>query len=173
MEAAQQSIEVAVSEGSTSDKKSPRSLRRVAMDCLARREHSFFELKHKLQTKFPSKNAAEIQQEVERLRDENLQSDKRFVESFVRYRKSRGFGYLAIRESLRGKFVSEALIEQYLLADDEEWTTILQTIVERRLPETNCLLFGSKDHLRMVRFLRGRGFTQTQIQKTLHGFLAA
>ena len=141
------------------------------MDCLARREHSFFELKQKLQSKFPDKDPAEIKREIERLKDENLQSDKRFVESFVRYRKSKGFGFLAIRESLRSKFVAEGVIEQYLAADDEDWTVILQSVIQRRLSNSR-LTFGSKDHLRLVRFLQGRGFSQTQIQQSLSPYIS-
>lgn len=153
--------------------KSPRSLRRVAMDCLARREHSFFELKQKLQSKFPDKDPAEIQQELERLRNDNLQSDKRFAESFVRYRKTRGFGYLAIRESLRKKYVPESLIEEYLFADDEDWQLILQEVVNRKLSGQKFLRFGSKEHLRIVRFLLGRGFPQAVIQSSLHNYLSS
>jgi len=141
------------------------------MDCLARREHSFFELKQKLQNKLPTTGPDEIQQELERLRDENLQSDTRFVESFVRYRKSRGFGYLSIRDNLRSKFVAEALIERHLFVDDQEWTLILQALVMRRLSGRSVLQFGSKEHLRMVRFLRGRGFSQPQIQSSLSSYL--
>ncbi|MBT8145945.1 MAG: recombination regulator RecX [Gammaproteobacteria bacterium] len=172
MEVAQGSIDALAGESRPSSRKSPRSVRRVAMDCLARREHSLFELKRKLQSKFPDKEPAEIQRELERLRDENLQSDKRFVECFVRYRKSRGFGFLAIRESLRSKFVSEGVIEQYLSADDDEWTAILRSIIQRRLPG-NRLKFGSKDHLRLVRFLQGRGFSQTQIQQSLSPYISS
>ena len=173
MEVMQESVEAVISEAKLVSRKSPRSLRRAAMDCLARREHSFFELKQKLQNKFPDKHPADVQQELERLRDENLQSDKRFVESYVRYRKSRGFGYLAIRESLRRKFVSDALIEQYLFVDDEEWMIILSAIVERKLSGRNQLQIGCKEHLRMVRFLQGRGFLQSQIQHSLRGYLSS
>jgi regulatory protein len=153
--------------------KSPRSFRRVAMDCLARREHSFFELKQKLQTKFPHKDPLEIQRELERLREENLQSDKRFVESFVRHRKSRGFGMLSIRESLRSKFVAESLIEQHLFADDDDWKRILDSLIERRLNGHSVLAFGGKQHLRMVRFLLARGFSQLEIRHALNPFLTS
>jgi len=173
MEVAQESVEAIGVEAGLSAKKSPRSLRRVAMDCLARREHSFFELKQKLQKKLPDKDPADIQRELERLRDENLQSDKRFVESFVRYRKSRGFGYLAIRESLRSKFVSEALIEQFLIVDDDEWMNILLSTVSRRMAGQRLLQFGSKEHLRLVRFLQGRGFSQSQIKNSLVCYLSS
>lgn len=172
MEVAQENVVSVDCNAAPSTRKGPRSVRRVAMDCLARREHSFFELKQKLQNKFPDKSPEEIQHELGRLREENLQSDTRFVESFVRYRKSRGFGYLAIRDGLRSKFVAEALIDRYLFADDEDWRFILEAIISRRLTGRNDLQFGSREHLRMMRFLQGRGFSLTQIQNSLAPYLS-
>lgn len=136
----------------------PRSIRRVAMDCLARREHSFFELKQKLQIKLPQEDPQAIQLELECLREQNLQSDCRFAEAFVRYRKNKGFGYLHIRDTLRARFVSEDLINQYLRNDDEEWLDVIHSLVQKRLTHMQSSHFGSKDHLKIARFLHSRGF---------------
>ena len=76
------------------------TLRRAALDYLARREYSFYELNKKLYSKFPTFEVGIILDVVRALRAENLQSDERFVESYSRYRKSRGFGYKHIRHSL-------------------------------------------------------------------------
>ena len=151
--------------------KSPRSVRRVAMDCLARREHPFFELKQKLQIKLPDKNNAEILSELEKLREQNLQSDKRFAESFVRYRKSRGFGYLHIREDLRRRFVSEDLIGQILIDDDQDWMVMIHDIVIKRLSQTKPVRFGSLEHQKIERFLRSRGFQHFLSRKVLAKFV--
>ncbi|MBL4819783.1 MAG: regulatory protein RecX [Gammaproteobacteria bacterium] len=147
--------------------KSPRSVRRVAMDCLARREHSFFELKTKLQQKLPFVDPEEIQQELEKLRQQNLQNDKRFVESFIRYRKSRGFGYLHIRQDLRNRFVSESLISQHLFDDDEDWLSLVNKLISKRLPDRQTLEYGSKAHRKIVRFLNSRGFQLALTQAVL------
>lgn len=165
---------MAPSAGLTDDSraKSPRSLRRAAMDCLARREHSFFELKQKLQSKFPERGPDEIRHELERLRDENLQSDKRFVESFIRSRKSRGYGYQVIREELRRRFVAEVLIDSFLQADDEDWLFILNRLIEKRLDQVESMEFGSRGHLRLVRFLQRRGFAPRAIQAALMPYLS-
>jgi len=146
---------------------SPRSVRRVAMDCLARREHSFFELKKKLQLKFPDKSIVEIQQELEKLRDENLQSDKRFVESYVRYRKSRGFGYLHIRNELRSKYVADVLIDQLLFVDDSDWLEIINNLVAKRARQSQQLTSGSKDYFKIIRYLEQRGFPLNLTEKVL------
>jgi len=150
---------------------SPRSLRRAAMDCLARREHSFFELKQKLQLRYSDRSPAEIQDTVERLRQENLQSDRRFVESYVRTRKNLGYGYAAIRDELRRRFVAEALIDQFLHKDDGDWEVILGSLVERRLQDPDNFKFGSKQHLRLARFLQRRGFSQASIRDSLAPYL--
>ncbi|MEY3033120.1 MAG: hypothetical protein RLZZ622_1595 [Planctomycetota bacterium] len=152
---------------------SPRSLRRAAMDCLARREHSYFELKQKLQLKFPERDSEEIRLELERLRAENLQSDRRFVDAFVRARKSRGYGFQIIREELRQRFVAEELIAEFLINDDEEWNEVLDQLIHRRVPASSAIQFGSREHLRLVRFLRGRGFSHSAIQHRLARYLAA
>jgi len=151
--------------------KSPRCLRRAAMDCLARREHSFFELKLKLQRRFPETDVDEIRQQVERLREENLQSDRRFAEAFVRSKKERGYGFTYIREELRRRFVAENLIDQLLLEEDAEWPDILHKLILRRLPESSVLHYGSRDHQRLFRFLQRRGFPQTLIRTSMSPFL--
>ena len=150
----------------------PRSLRRAAMDCLARREHSFFELKQKLQRKFPERDPEEIQREVERLREENLQSDRRFTEAFVRNRKVRGYGYPIIREELRRRFVSDTLIDHFLHVDDDEWSEILTGLIAKRMQRDGKLDFGSKQHRRLLRFLQQRGFGQAEIQDSLGPYMA-
>ena len=57
------------------------------MDLLARREHSFFELKQKLLIKYPELNPSNLDLALNQLQCENLISDERFTESYIRYRK--------------------------------------------------------------------------------------
>jgi regulatory protein len=141
------------------------------MDCLARREHSFFELRKKLQTKLPDSSVSEIEREITRLRDENLQSDKRFVEAFVRYRKSKGFGYLHIKEQLRSRFVAETLIDEYLCNDEAHWEELIERVIEKKLSGEYQLEFGGSRHRKIIRFLEGRGFQQSNIRKALARYL--
>lgn len=140
------------------------------MDCLARREHSFFELKQKLQARLPDRNADEIQSELERLREENLQSDKRFVESFVRYRKSRGFGYLHIRNDLRHRFVADGLIDEVLFEDDTDWQLMAEALIQQRMTGDQ-LTRDSREHRRLARFLQARGFSPELVLRVLQSYL--
>jgi regulatory protein len=139
-------------------------LRRAAMDFLARREHSFFELAEKLSMRFPDEELMRIESVLEDLAAENLQSDARFVEAWSRYRKSRGFGYHHIRQDLLQRRVSGELIDQHLFTDDECWQQMASMLVRRRTLNSSKFEFGSAQHRRLVRFLESRGFGSREIQ---------
>jgi|TARA_B100000959_G_scaffold181446_1_gene189774 regulatory protein len=141
--------------------------RRAAMDFLARREHSHYELQQKLAAKFPDADHSVLLSAIERLRQENLQSDERFTEAFIRYRKSRGFGMRHIQQDLKLRGVDDRLLEKYLFEDDEDWMKIVQGLVVKKLGNVQKLEFGDSAHRRLVRFLESRGFQSTQIQYAL------
>ena len=142
-------------------------LRRAAMDFLARREHSLLELQRKLTQKFPDQDRDLIDQVLDDLRSENLQSDERFVESYVRYRRSRGFGYLHIKADIQARGVSESLVDHYLHHDDDGWLLSVEELLNRKLGEQGRLEFGSKEHRKILRFLESRGFTASQIRRAV------
>lgn len=146
-------------------------LRRAAMDYLARREHSLFELSQKLGKKYPETERALLLDVLEALKSENLQSDERFTESYVRYRKSRGFAYLHIKADLSERRVNDSLIAKYLLVDDEDWQLLAGQLVAKKLQHQASISFGSKTHRKLVRFLESRGFPSIIIRKTLEKHL--
>lgn len=137
------------------------------MDFLARREHSYFELQQKLSLKFPVANSHTLTAVLLSLREENLQSDERFTESYVRYRKSRGFGYMHIRTDLVVRRIESATIEKYLHPDDEDWLTLASTLVSKKLKLDGSLKFGCKQHRRLTRLLESRGFSSMEIRRAL------
>lgn len=140
------------------------------MDFLARREHSFYELIQKLTKKFPETDSGLLKEVIETLRAENLQSDDRFAESYVRYRKSKGFGYRHIRADLSSRKVSGSIIHLYLLEDDD-WGSMVGELIEKKLAGKRKIEYGGKDHRRLMTFLSGRGFTGEQIRKGLEIYL--
>jgi regulatory protein len=142
------------------------------MDCLARREHSFYELQQKLCKKYPDVSPDKINSVLEVLRIENLQSDERFVESYVRYRKSRGFGYLHIKSDLSARRVNEALIDSYLVPDDSQ-DEMIQSLVLKKLNGERSLVYGCKLHRKIANFLQSRGFTHEQVRKGLDPWLVS
>lgn len=146
-------------------------LRRAAMDYLARREHSFYELTQKLNKKFPETDSDLLVAVLDVLKTENLQSDERFTESYVRYRKSRGFAYLHIRADLAGRRVSETVIGKYLIKTDEDWQISADQLAVKKLRSKEPLSFGSKEHRRLSRFLVSRGFSPIEVRKALEKHL--
>ena len=100
------------------------------------------------------------------LQDDKLQSDDRFVESFVRYRKSRGFGLLHIQADLQARGIEDQLWHTHLHSDDDDWRVIASDLVQRKLGG-RALVFQSREHRRLVRFLQSRGFTTEQIRRAV------
>ena len=142
-------------------------LRRAAMDYLARREHSYYELSQKLLGKFPDASGELIDEVLSRLRDQTLQSDERFTKAYIRYRKTKGFAYLHIKADLVQRKVPLPIINAYLYEDDADWNQIALTLVQKRLGEDGKLEFGSKLHRRLARLLESRGFNQLESRRVL------
>ncbi len=107
----------------------PKVIRRAAIDLLARREHGFVELKRKLALRFPYDL---LEQELIRLREQGLQNDARFVESYVYSRKQKGYGPVRIRSELNQKCIDNEVINQYLCEDEDSWTKLACDIRTRK-----------------------------------------
>lgn len=139
---------------------SANELRAFAYRLLGRREYSVFELRQRLLQKWGE--AADIgvlaDDLLEALVQENLLSDERFVESFVRSRVSRHQGPLKIRAALREKGVDDALISAELDARSETWVDLAAEWLGRQ--HHGPLDFETRGKL--YRRLANRGFTHTQ-----------
>ena len=142
------------------------ALRRRAMDLLARREHSRGELARKLRDRFPQADPESVEEVLARLADENLQSDRRFAEEYVRMRMRRGFGWLRIRADLQARGVDGDIVAE-LSRPDEEWLTLAENLAASRLRGDAGLAPGGRDHQRIFRFLQNRGFPAEIAHKSL------
>lgn len=138
-------------------------LRLAAMDYLARREHSAQELCDKLSGRCD--DSLIVRQVVERLSEQGLQSDERFVESFVRSRIQQGKGPLRITQELRHKGISGLLVESGLDGFGANWNQLAQEVRAKRFGI--CLPEDLKDKARQLRFLQYRGFTTDQAYASL------
>ena len=139
------------------------AIRRAAMDLLARREHSFQELTEKLRTRFPDED---VIPPLEKLREENLQSDQRYLEAYVRYRSNRGFGPLKIEAELYPKGLDSAQVREALYSEEYDWTELCRAAKEKRFG--NIDLSEPKERAKCQRFLQGRGFGFDQIRACLN-----
>ncbi|MCP3908778.1 MAG: regulatory protein RecX [Oceanicoccus sp.] len=145
----------------------PVDIRRAAMNFLARREHAFQELVDKLSTKFlryadygytfEKDSLLElIVEQIFALKNENLQSDERYVESFINGRKSAGKGPVRIRRELEQKQVSSFLINTYLEAVNDQWGSLATEAYLKKFGDSESKDF--KEKAKRTRFLVYRGF---------------
>lgn len=130
-----------------------------ALNLLTRRDHSRMELQQKLGRK--NYTTEDIEPVLDRLSSAGLLDDQRFAESYLRYRRSRGFGPMRIRMELQTKGITESMIAEVIQMTDNAWFTDVRNVWQKqfkgRLPADNS------ERARQMRFLYNRGFTQEQI----------
>jgi regulatory protein len=133
-------------------------VRKSAMDLLARREHSSYELSTKLERRF---EGALISQEVQKLSNEGLQSDQRFAEAFIRSRVQKGHGPAKIRFDLSQRRVNGVNVDQIFQDLDVNWYDQIEAVV---LKKFGSMCFDDKSQRdKAVRFLMSRGFVSSDI----------
>lgn len=124
-----------------------------AMNMLSRREQSRRELANKLNVRFDQDIVDRVLDELQR---EGLQSDDRFVESFVSARVQRGQGPLKISYELKQKGICSDVIAAQLDVYTGEWLQLARDALYRK--------FGAhppadhKEKQKRQRFVAGRGF---------------
>jgi len=132
----------------------PIKIRHTALDLLARREHSRLELKQKLLLRGFLEE--EIENILEILAKENLQSDKRFAENYIRSRVSRGFGLIYIKNDLRYRGVSAEIIEEILESQNIDWPALAKAVWQKKYGQSASQ--KPQDKIKQMNFLRQRGF---------------
>jgi regulatory protein len=141
----------------------PADVRIAAMDLLSRREHARRELKQKLKKRFQDEEL--IEQQLDRLSEENLQSDTRYAESFLRQRINRGQGPMRIRQEMRQKGISDSEIESAMAEEQPDWYALAEATYHRKfgaLPPEEI-----KEKARRSRFMQYRGFALEHYQHLL------
>jgi len=129
------------------------------MRLLAAREHSQHELRRKLTQKGHELEAAE--RAIAQLAEQDLQSDERFIESFVNSHQVRGKGPKRIQLELQQHQLPEYLVEQYLDMANAVWRESAAQVRTKKfghdLPE------DYKERMKQAKFLEYRGFTHEHI----------
>lgn len=140
----------------------PAAVRRAAMDLLARREHGVQELARKLQQRGAGQELVTV--ELEKLQNEGLLSEQRYLESYIRSRGLSGRGPLRIREELSQRGLSRQDIDNALDEADIDWQVQLQELWQRKFGEKPV---DQKAYARQVRFLLYRGYPMDWVQRVL------
>ncbi|MFJ4458238.1 recombination regulator RecX [Pseudomonas sp. NPDC089392] len=143
----------------------PVAIRRTAMDLLARREHGRVELTRKLRQRGASDEL--IEPELDRLAEEGLLSEARYLESFIRYRSGSGYGPARIREELGQRGLARADIDEALRESEVDWGERMHDVWQRKFA-------GQRPHdprsrAQQTRFLAYRGFPMDMIGRLLSG----
>jgi len=111
-----------------------KTIRLKAMDLLARREHSVKELVRKLSERFEDDEL--INEVVQQLAEDNLVSNSRFAEMFVRSRISRHCGQVRIENDLRERGVSDQLIAAALEEAGQDWFQLIRELSLKKYANT-------------------------------------
>lgn len=135
------------------------------MDLLARREHGRVELTRKLR----QRGAADelIEPALDRLAEEGLLSEARYLESFIRYRSSAGYGPMRIREELGQRGLNRGDIDQALRESEVNWAAQLQDVWQRKFAGQRPQ--DPRSRAQQTRFLVYRGFSMDMIGRLLSG----
>lgn len=139
--------------------KSSPSIRNAAMDFLARREHSAFELEQKLSKRFDDINA--IRATITKLQSDGLQSDRRFAEHYIQARVNKGFGQRKIQQELKLRGIVESCISEVFAEKKIDWLILLLQLYERKYGQQAPENLEQK--ARCQRFLLSRGFSFDQL----------
>lgn len=131
----------------------------TAIRLLARREHSALELQRKLQQRDYPLDL--IKQQLAKLMQQDLLSEKRFIESYIRARRNKGYGPVRIKMELQQRGIKPEDIELYLNATDADWLRLSEQVRQKRFGKKIPADFAEK--ARQMRFLQYRGFIATQL----------
>lgn len=141
----------------------PADIRLAAMNLLARREHSRGELRSKLQRRFG--DGQQLKTQLQKLADENLQSDQRFAESFARMRAGRGYGPARVRQDMREKNLSDSDIARAFEAAELDWNALAEQALYKKFGREQPA--DLREKARRIRFMQYRGFSADHFQHLL------
>ncbi len=138
------------------------SPRKIALDILARREHSVAELREKLSSRAEHHEwePDEIEATLEALINDGLLSEERFVTAFVGSYTRRGHGPVWLRAELERRGITGEAIAKALATADTDWRAAAADVRRKRFGDPPPADF--RERAKQARFLQYRGFTAEQ-----------
>ncbi|MEH6469485.1 MAG: regulatory protein RecX [Porticoccus sp.] len=136
------------------------TIRLRAMGLLARREHSHLELYRKLADRFPE-HVDLLDQVLDGLQQDNLQSDVRFAEAFVSSRVRKGQGPHRISMELQQRGLNKLLAERAVVESGTDWMLLADEVMAKKYGKKPCNDFS--ELAKRSKFLQYRGFNTDQI----------
>ena len=134
-----------------------------ACDFLARREHSRKELKYKLGRSCQDESL--IDELLAKLSEEGLQSDERFIESFIHHRVNKGQGPIKIEQELHQRGIEKNVIGKFLYSGSINWQALAAEVRAKKFGE--AIPGDYQNKAKQSRFLYSRGFGSEVINRIL------
>ena len=134
-----------------------------ALELLSRREHSVYELKQKLKIKINDLQIDELDEVIEKLKNQNLLSDQRFALAVIKQKSSQGYGPKFIELYLKNKFVSSNDYDIY--EQNINWIEICVNQIAKKIRSSSVSL---KEKEKISRFLSNRGFNYEIIKSAFN-----
>ncbi|MFC4699880.1 regulatory protein RecX [Glaciecola siphonariae] len=138
-----------------------RVIRHTITRLLSRREHSQFELLTKLKQKeLPEDECLSL---IAQFAEKGLQSDQRYIESFVKSAYQRGKGPVFVEQSLQQQDIDSASARDIMQSDEFDWYEAAARVRQKRFGED--MPTDWNDIQKQKRFLQYRGFYQSHIDE--------
>ncbi|PKM13757.1 MAG: RecX family transcriptional regulator [Gammaproteobacteria bacterium HGW-Gammaproteobacteria-3] len=136
-----------------------KAIRETGLRLLARREHSRLELFNKLTARgFEPRSIDTV---LEQWLEQGWLSDRRFAESYARYRIAKGYGPNRIAYELRQAGIENFDLDAFVHESAVSWLAIAHQVYEKKYSQTPILT--RQEWARRRRFLLQRGFVGTLI----------
>ena len=139
----------------------PGELRERVLRLLARREHSRAELVRKLEQ--AGFDTSDIQPLLDEFEQKNWLSDRRFAESYVADHRAR-VGSIKLAYDLRQRGVGDNIVDAVLSDSRDSEIDRAREVWKKKF---DALPANTHERARQIRFLQGRGFSQSIIQRAL------
>lgn len=135
-----------------------KNIHQIALDHLARREHTRFTLREKLIQKGFLHQSVEIVLDI--LVQQGFLNEERFCEAFIQKRIRQGYGPVRITAECHQYGISNDIIFSQLPKDEEFWLAAIQKILQKKFRPSHL----PAEQLRQMRYLQYRGFKFDQIK---------
>lgn len=137
------------------------------MRLLARREHSRYELAHKLE--YAGADRDELALVLDEFEAKNWLSDRRFAESYVADHRRRE-GAVKLAHALRQRGIADDLIAEVLSElntrhDDESEVARARSVWQKKFATPPS---SQQERAKQMRFLQGRGFSIETIRQVIN-----
>ncbi|WP_342147383.1 regulatory protein RecX [Rickettsiella endosymbiont of Aleochara curtula] len=142
-----------------------KKIRQIALEHLARREHTRFTLREKLiQKGFLHQSVEAV---LDSLIEQGFLNEERFCEAFIQKRIRQGYGPIKITAECHQYGINNDIIFSQLPQEEDFWLDAIQKILLKKFRPSQL----RKEQLRQIRYFQYRGFKLDQIKASLKIYL--